>query len=353
MSDTNVPQSTGGSGAGMSPMPDSGVPGGAPDSGGAGSFDPAALGQSTNANTMPEGTQYDMTGRMLNSAMLVAAANPQLDDDTCARLAVLAHRKVAANPLGYGDRTSHEGPIMKRVKDRVKDLVSGDFQEKQRARQHGHPQVRPGTQPGVRPGANPAPRPAPSTGEQLMSLLPLKPHERRLVDSIRGLVKKHRDRNAAPPMPSPHSPPIPAPPWVQDDEDDEQDDRTEAPDGPPAPGVLPPGAHPHDLNEPDSGSDEASGSKAAVRHQADNPLDFGNRAPAPEGPLEQKAVDEVNKAEDAIPMPGDTPKMPGGGGGGKPSGGGGAPGGAGAAGGEAAGAGELGEMAELAPMIAV
>jgi hypothetical protein len=330
-------------------MPDSGVPGGgAPSSGGGSDFDPASL-AGANANTTPEGTQSDMTGRMLNSAMLVAAANPELDDEACATLAVLAGRRLAANPLGYGHRPSVEGPLTQRVKNRVNELVSGEYQRRHQPR----PQGRPSGQPGAGKGVRPTPRPAPSVGEQLLNLVPLKPHERRLVDGIRGLIKKHRDRAGNPPPPHHNAPPVPAPPWL--DEDDQEDvDRPDEQPRPAAPGVLPPGASPHDLNGDDEGSSEgeSSGSKAAVRHQADNPLDFGNRAPVPEGPLEQKAVDSINEAEDAVPMPGDTSKVPGMGGG-KGSGGK-APEGAGAGAGEAAG-GEaaLGEVGELAPMIAV
>lgn len=349
VSDTNVPQDAAGSGAGMSPMPASGVPGSPPPAS-TGSFDPAALGTQTNADTAPEGAQADMTGRMLNSAHLIRQANPDMGLDDCAVLAVLACRKTAANPLGFGDRSVSEGPITQRIKQRVHDLTSGDFQRqrmRQRGRPTGHPrpvgQPRPGRAPvpapagSGAPGGSPAPQRALS--DQLLDLLPMKPHERRLVDTLRGLLKKHRDQKSRPPMPHPNAPPIPAPPGMGDDEDIRRGE-------PPAP--VPDDVEPHDLSEDDQpggrpdaapGKDTAGG-KAAVRHQADNPLDFGNRAPVPAGPIEQKAVEQAEKVEDivggfsSLPKPGDAPGLPGGGkGGGKP--------------------GAAAAEADMAPMIAV
>jgi hypothetical protein len=77
---------------------------------------------------------------------------------------------------------------------------------------------------------------------------------------------------------------------------------------------------------------------------ADNPLDFGNRAPIPAGPIEKKVEDTVEKVEDTVggfsslPKPGEMPSLPGMGGGGKPG---------------AKPTGPMTAEADMAPMVAV
>jgi hypothetical protein len=164
--------------------------------------------------------------------------------------------------------------------------------------------------------------------------VPLRPHERRVVNWFADQRQVDPRRPPGPP-----EPPTPG--------DDNEDDRTVGSgDGTPTPAPVPDDIEPHDLNEDD---------QPGGRRTAAGPLDFGNRGPV-QGPDwgGDKSEESGGPVSGPASGPSGGPRPPAPPGAKIPGAGGAAAGEAGAAGaaGEAAGGAAIaGEAAELAPLL--
>jgi hypothetical protein len=407
VSDANVPQEPASPSMDMNSMPST-TPGGStmppqgPDPTADDGFDSSMMGAPNESTPLPGSQSALRMGLVMEAALEIREINPAVSMTESVALAIRANRYTAANPLGFGDRQTSDGPITRDIKHMLHRMVYPNQQRQQapttpiKPNRGAVPPAGP-RRPDLTPGSNvpdalPAggaqpgqgerqPAPAGPGGRGLLDRIPLHPHERRLLKGIQQKImehyQRHKDKQNAPVGPPPgflpEDRPIPGDTTVQDVINSGQPKASPkanpAPKRNPAPaggGKSPDmteemlrqmGIIPHDLNE----DDQPGGRK---KQAAGNPLDFGNRMPEPEGPIEQQAEQGVEKGLDELGQ--ETTHSPGGDmlgggnplGGGKPSGGGAKPGGSGAgaageAGGAAGEAGAMGEVAEMAPLLAV